>query len=157
MDGHAGHLHAGGECVTDPVRTGERRQQRRVQIEKPALEGRQHRRPDDAHVARQHDQLRSDGRQGLSEEAVLLGPSGLVATWRRRYQERLDPLLHGPVQRRARAIGEDQGYLGVERATLGDGVQGTQVAAGSRDADRDPMCHAAPPPPVFRQNRHDSR
>jgi hypothetical protein len=42
------------------------------------------------------------------------------------------------------AIGKDERYLRVERATLRGGVQRTDVATRSRNPDRNPMCHAAP-------------
>ncbi len=149
VDRNARDLDSCGERVAHAVRTGERRQQRRVEVDHPARERGQHRRPRDPHVARQNDQLRRDGRDRLGEDAVFGGPGGVIAPWRRRHEQRLDPLLHGPVQGGTRTIGEDQGYLRVERAARHHGVQGTQVAAGSRNANRDPMRHAAPPPYRF--------
>ena len=74
VDGHAGDLDARRERVADGVCAGEGGQQRRVQVDDAAREGRQHRRAEDAHVAGQDDQLRGRGRDGLGEEAVLLGP-----------------------------------------------------------------------------------
>ena len=152
MDRHAGHFDAGRERVSDAVRAGEGGQQRRVQVDHSTREGGQHRRPRDAHVAGQDDELRRDGRHRLGQDAVFGGSGGVVAPWSRGHEQRLDPLLDCPIQRRARTIREDQGYLGVDRAARRNGVQGTQVAAGSRNANRDPMCHAAPPPCRVRQD-----
>ena len=42
MDGHAGHLDPGGQRVADAVGAGKGRQQRRVEVDHPAGERRQH-------------------------------------------------------------------------------------------------------------------
>ena len=110
-----------------------------MEVQDPVREGGQRGRADDSHVARQHDQLGRDRGQRLGEDPVLVRASRVVAAWRRRQQQCLDPLLHRPVQRRALAVGEDQGDLRVQRAAHRRRLQRAQVAARSRNSHRDPM------------------
>ena len=152
MDGDARDFDPGGQRVADGVGSGECRQQRRVEVQHPAGKGGEHRGTGDAHVARQNDELWGNRRNRFRQDAVLLGPARIVATRRRRHEHRLAPLLHCPIQGSTWTIGEDQGYLGVQSPAGRRRVEGTQVAAGSRNANRDPMRHAGPPPCRLRQD-----
>ena len=106
MDRAAGHLHAVGQRVVDGVAAGECRKQRWMRVEDPAVEGGEDGRADDPHVAGQHDRVDGGRDKGLGQRRV-------VAT---RNEGGLDPLLRRPVERRAGAIGEDEGDLAAELA-----------------------------------------
>ena len=89
MDGAAGDGHAVGERVGDRVRARERGQQRRVGVQDPAVERAEHRRPDDAHVAGEGNDVRAHGLERRRQRRVVTtGDEG-----------RLDPLLCRPVER----------------------------------------------------------
>jgi hypothetical protein len=57
VDGDAGDRDAVPERIADGVRPGERRQQRRMRVQDPPAIGVEHGRPDDPHVAGEHDQV----------------------------------------------------------------------------------------------------
>ena len=99
-----------------------------MDVEDPAAERRQHPRPDDAHVARQDDDLGADRGQRLLER-------GIVAT---RDQGGLEPALGRPIERRTRPVGEDEYDPAAEPAAFGGRRQRPQVRARPGDADRDP-------------------
>ena len=128
VHGHAGHRHAGGQGVARPVEPGEGRQQRRVHVEDPAAEGRQHGRADQPQVAGEDHDVRRHGHQRLREGCV-------VATGD---QDRLDPLLRRPVQARARAVREDQHDVAAQLTSPRRRDQRPQVGPAPRDPDRDP-------------------
>ena len=60
VDGAAGDPHARGERVLDRVRARERRQERRMRVDDPAVERGQDGRPDDPHVAGEDDRVDPD-------------------------------------------------------------------------------------------------
>ena len=97
----------------------------------------QDRRADDAHVARQHDDVRAGAGQDLGQRVV-------IAT---RDERRVDPLLRRPVERRARPVGEDEHDVAAELAADGRRLERPQVGTGAGDADRDarPVRSAARP------------
>ncbi len=106
VHGHAGDGHAGGERVADRVQARERRQQRRVDVEDPAVEPPAHRRPDDPEVAGKHDGVGRHGCQRVGQDRVVAA----------RHEHGVDPLLRRPVERRARTVGEHERDLAAERA-----------------------------------------
>ena len=108
-----------------------------MDVEDPPGERGQDPRPDDAHVAREHDDLRLDGRQGLLER-------GIVAA---RHERGVEPLLSSPVQRGTGPVREDEHDRAGETSPFAGRRKRPEVRARSRDADRDPggATHAAPP------------
>ncbi len=106
-----------------------------MDVEDPPAERRQHPRPDDAHVARQDDDLGPDRGQRLLER-------GVVAT---RHQGGLEAALGRPVERRTWPVGEDEFDLAAEATAFGGRRQRPQVRARPRHADRDPtrLTHVA--------------
>ena len=115
---HAGDGDAVRERVAHRVRARERRQQRRVGVEDPARERREHGRPDDPHVAGQDDDV--GPRTGQERRRARR----VVAA---RDERGLDPLLRRPVERRARPIGEHEDDLAAELAARGGRRQRPQV------------------------------
>ena len=91
MDRDTGHRDAVRQRVGDRMGARESRQQRGMDVEDPSAERRQHPRPDDPHVARQNDDVDTDGGQRRLER-------GVVAT---RDEGGLEPGLGRPVERRA--------------------------------------------------------
>ena len=98
VDGRAGHADARDKRVADRMRARERWQERRVGVEDPATERVEHRRPDDPQVAGEDDGVGRGGGEGLRDGVVGAA----------RDHGRVDPLLRGPVDRRAGPVGEDQ-------------------------------------------------
>ena len=88
-----------GERVAHRVGARERRQERRMGVEDPVRVRRQDPRADDPHVAGQDDDIGPGGSQRI-------GQGGIVAA---RHERRVDPLLRGPVEGRAGAVGERPG------------------------------------------------
>ena len=117
VHGHAGRVGAGRDRVADRVRAGERRQERRVDVDDPLGEPAQERLGEEVHVAGEHDEL----------DAVLLEP--------RRHHE--VALLAALVAVEAERRGRDAGLARADErvrvlAVRGDG------------ADRQPVVDAAP-------------
>ncbi len=119
------------EGVAHRVRTREGRQQRGMDVDDPAGECRQHARPDHPHVPRQHDDVGAGTRQHIGQRRVVAARDGCG----------IDPLLHRPVERGARPIGEHQDDLAAELATTRGRVQRSQVGPGARHADDDARAH----------------
>ena len=128
VDGDARDRHAVRQGVADGMRTRERREQRRVGVDDPPLVGREDRRPDQPHVAGEHDDVGPDACEGLGEGRVVA-----IAD-----QRGPDPLLHGPVEGRTRPVRKDQHDVATELATGRRRLQRPQVGPGTRHADRDP-------------------
>src|SRR5665811_1318215 len=144
MDGDAGDLDAGPERVADSVRTRKGWQQGRVDIDDWALHAGKRLGAEDTHVAGQHYQLRPDRGQRFGQDIVGRRPLLRLAELGNGHDQGVYPLLHRPLDGGAIAIGEDEGDLGVQSAPLGGGLQGPQVAAETRNSNRDSMCHAIP-------------
>ena len=128
MDRAAGHRDPVSERVGDGVGAREHRQQRRMRVEDPATEGRQHGRADDPHVSSQDDGVGAGGLQRLGDRRII--PT--------RDEGRLDPLLCGPIQGGAATVGEDQYDPAAKLASPGRSGERPKVRAGSRYTDRDP-------------------
>ena len=128
VHGAAGHGHAVGQGIRDRVGTREGRQQRWVGVEDASPERGEDPGPHDPHEAGEDDDIRLDRRQRVGQRRV-------VGT---RDDGRLDPLLDRPVDRRARAVGEDQDDLAAELAAPRRGCQRPKVRSGTRHADGDP-------------------
>ena len=104
-------------------------------------EGAEEDRADEAHEAGKDDgvdlqRLQRRGQVPVRERATVQAPGSEALD-----EGRVDPGLGRPVEGGARAIGEDEGDLGVERAAVDPRRERPQVAAASRDPDRDPPAH----------------
>ena len=137
MDGAPGDRHAVRQGVGDGVRAGERRQQRWMGVEDAPGERGEDLRPDDPHVAREHDDIGLDRGEGRRQRRVVTA----------RDQRRLQPEFGGPVERGAGPVGEDQRNPAADLVTVDGGRQRSQIGPGARDPDRDPpgtSGHATP-------------
>ena len=107
-----------------------------MDVEDPTRERGKHPRPDDAHVAGEHDDVDTDRVERLGERRIVAA----------RHERGLEPLLCGPVKRRARPVGEDEDHRATEASSFAGGNQRPQVRARPRDTDRDPRgaTHTAP-------------
>ena len=141
VDRHPGHAGARRERVADRVRSGKARQQRRMHVENPLRERVAERRADDAHEARQDDRIGAHGQERLCQRGLRRLALGRVTCGEARQERGLEPRLPRPVERRAGPVGEDEHDPGAERAALDPGLEGPQVAAAPRHADRDAIAH----------------
>ena len=102
----------------------------------------EHRRPDDPQVAGEDDGVGRGAGEGLRDGVVGAA----------RDHGRVDPLLRGPVDRRAGPVGEDEHDLPAELAARRRRVERPQVRAAARDPDRDPassrVTTGSPPRPA---------
>ena len=149
VDRDAGDGRPGRERVADGVGAGERRQQRRMDVEDPTGEGVEDDGADEAHEAGQHDRVDLHRPKRLGQVPVGHGTRVEAPGAEVLDEGRVDPRLGRPVERRARPVGEDEGDLGVQGAPLDARVERPQVAAAPGDADRDPDAHRAPAPPAL--------
>ena len=133
VDGHARDRDPGRERVPGGVEPGERRQQRRVDVEDAAGEGVEHGRAHEPQVPGEDDDVRRHGAQRVREHRVVAA----------RHEDRLDPLLRGPPERRALAVGEHEDDLAAELAAGRRRDQRPQVRPRPRHPDRDPTAHLA--------------
>ena len=138
MDGRPAERRTVGERVGDRVRTGERGQEGRMDVQDPSWERGERDRPDDPHVSGQDHQVGGDRGQHDGESGVLLGTSGVVLARGGGHECGLDPLLGRPVESRTRAVREDEDDRPTELTALGRRREGTEVRASSGHADRDP-------------------
>ena len=98
MDRDARDGDAGGEGVAHGVQPRERGEQARVDVEDPAGERGEHPRSDEPQVAGEDEHVGLDRGQRVREHLVVAA----------RDEDRLDPLLRRPVERRAGAVGEHE-------------------------------------------------
>ena len=136
-----------------------------MDVEDPAREGRQEGRPDEAHEAGQDDGVGPCGGDGRRQHGVAGGAGRGLAGAEVRDHGRLEPGLLGPGDRRAGAVGEDEGDLGVERAA---GDPRRRAPAGCcrsrrpRPRSARPSAHLLVASPAGRRDRdhladHDAR
>ncbi len=99
---------------------------------------RQRGRANDAHVAGQHDEVGTGGRQGRRKGRVLRAAGRRVGRSGGRDQGGVDPPFRGPLEGRAGAVGEDEPDRAAELAPLSGRHQRPEVRAGTRHPDGDP-------------------
>ena len=93
VDGRPGHGRPVGERVAHGMRARERRQERRMRVDDPArIRGERHR-PDEPHVAGQHDEVRRAPRRSASANASSAPPG------RARYRSPARSPSRGPGRR----------------------------------------------------------
>ena len=142
VDGHPGHRRAGRERVPDRVRAREARQERRVDVQDPAGERRQHGRADEPHEAGKDDGVGADSRERRGQGPVGLRPLRRLARREPGKERGLEAGFGRPIEGRARAVGEDEGDRRGQRAPCDARLEGAEVRPAPRDPDRDPLGHS---------------
>ena len=138
--------------VTHGMHARERRQQRRMDIEDAARPTRR------GHAARRaagspaRTRASPDAEASASHTRVVAAPGD---------QRRVDPLLRGPVERRAGSIGDDQRDVATELAASSRADQRPQVRAGATTRDREavtrPLTRQRDPPRTAPRRARPSR
>ncbi len=107
-------------------------------VDDPTGERGEDRRSDETEVAGEDDDIGLDRAERRGEGLIVIVPGPSARRVRERHEGCLDPLLGGPVEGRARPIGEDEHEIGLERAALDRPGERLEIAPGAADADRDP-------------------
>jgi hypothetical protein len=135
VDGHAGDRGAMGERISDGVGSRERGQERGMRVEDPTGIRLEDGRADDPHVACQRDRIGPGTREGFSEGRIGAGVDDAGR----------DALLRGPIDRRARSIGEDEHDLRAELSAGCRSVERPEVGTPARHPDGNAAAHCSAP------------
>ena len=131
MDRHAEDLDTVCERLLDGMRPAESRQQRGVDVDDPPLVGAQQHVADDAHIAREADQLDPGGIEPPDDLALVVGLRGPLL---RREDERLHAVGRSPLHDPGTGpVADHEHHFGMQRSPLAgrdDGLEIRALAAG---------------------------